>query len=103
MSFLARLSLAHRGLIALITLVVVAFGAYITPAPQRQLLSSPSFPQVPVAAAYPGAAPQIVEDRGVDRGTVPLEEGAKLTLPAGVGYSITACCSSPAPRPGRRR
>ncbi|WP_431908233.1 efflux RND transporter permease subunit [Nonomuraea jabiensis] len=73
MSFLARLSLAHRGLIALITLVVVAFGAYITPALQQQLLPSLSFPQVSVVAAYPGAAPQIVEDRV----TVPLEEGVR--------------------------
>ncbi|MFG1683132.1 efflux RND transporter permease subunit [Nonomuraea sp. NPDC049269] len=73
MSFLARLSLANRGLIALITIVVVAFGAYITPALQQQLLPSLSFPQVSVVATYAGAAPQIVEDRV----TVPLEEGVR--------------------------
>ncbi|MEU6716319.1 efflux RND transporter permease subunit [Nonomuraea sp. NPDC046802] len=73
MSFLARLSLANRGLIALITIVVVAFGAYITPALQQQLLPSLSFPQVSVLATYSGAAPQIVEDRV----TVPLEEGVR--------------------------
>ncbi|MFD1537849.1 efflux RND transporter permease subunit [Nonomuraea guangzhouensis] len=73
MSFLARLSLANRGLIALITIVVVAFGAYITPALQQQLLPSLSFPQVSVVATYAGAAPEIVEDRV----TVPLEEGVR--------------------------
>ncbi|GAA3612611.1 efflux RND transporter permease subunit [Nonomuraea rosea] len=73
MSFLARLSLANRGLIALITIVVVAFGAYITPALQQQLLPSLAFPQVSVVAAYSGAAPQIVEDRV----TIPLEEAVR--------------------------
>jgi HAE1 family hydrophobic/amphiphilic exporter-1 len=73
MSFLARLSLANRGLIALITIVVVVFGAYITPALQQQLLPSLSFPRVSIVGTYPGAAPQIVEDRV----TVPLEEGVR--------------------------
>ncbi|WP_433515266.1 efflux RND transporter permease subunit [Nonomuraea sp. CA-143628] len=73
MSFLARLSLAQRGLIALITVVVLAFGVYVTPALQQQLLPSLSFPQVSVMATYAGAAPQIVEDRV----TVPLEEGVR--------------------------
>ncbi|MFG1966112.1 efflux RND transporter permease subunit [Nonomuraea sp. NPDC049028] len=73
MSFLARLSLAQRGLIALITVVVLAFGVYVTPALQQQLLPSLSFPQVSVMATYAGAAPEIVEDRV----TVPLEEGVR--------------------------
>ncbi|MEV0353231.1 efflux RND transporter permease subunit [Nonomuraea sp. NPDC050680] len=73
MSFLARLSLAQRGLIALITVVVLGFGVYVTPALQQQLLPSLSFPQVSVVAAYAGAAPEIVEDRV----TVPLEEGVR--------------------------
>ncbi|MEV6156947.1 efflux RND transporter permease subunit [Nonomuraea sp. NPDC052129] len=73
MSFLARLSLAQRGLIALITVVVLAFGVYVTPALQQQLLPSLSFPQVSVVASYAGAAPEIVEDRV----TVPLEEGVR--------------------------
>ncbi|SEG75387.1 hydrophobic/amphiphilic exporter-1, HAE1 family [Nonomuraea solani] len=70
MSFLARLSLANRGLVAIITVVVVAFGVYITPGLQQQLLPSMSLPQVSVVASYAGAAPQIVEDQV----TVPLEE-----------------------------
>ena len=73
MSFLARLSLANRGLIALITIVVVAFGVYITPALQQQFLPSLSFPGASVVATFAGAAPQIVEDQV----TVPIEEGVR--------------------------
>ncbi|MFC4531145.1 efflux RND transporter permease subunit [Sphaerisporangium dianthi] len=73
MSLLARLSLANRGLVALITIVVAAFGVYTIPALKQQLLPSLSFPTVSIVAAYPGAAPQIVED-GVTR---PLEDAVR--------------------------
>ncbi|WP_248958294.1 efflux RND transporter permease subunit [Sphaerisporangium perillae] len=73
MSLLARLSLANRGLVALITIVVTAFGVYTIPALKQQLLPSLSFPTVSIVATYPGAAPQIVEDRV----TRPLEDGVR--------------------------
>ncbi|GGK75426.1 hydrogenase expression protein [Sphaerisporangium melleum] len=73
MSSLARLSLANRGLVALITIVVAAFGLYTIPALKQQLLPSLSFPAVSIVAAYPGAAPQIVEDRV----TRPLEDAVR--------------------------
>ncbi|MEV7966455.1 efflux RND transporter permease subunit [Sphaerisporangium sp. NPDC088356] len=73
MSLLARLSLANRGLVALITIVVAAFGVYTIPALKQQLLPSLSFPAVSIVAPYPGAAPQIVEDRV----TRPLEDSVR--------------------------
>ncbi|RCG32041.1 AcrB/AcrD/AcrF family protein [Sphaerisporangium album] len=73
MSLLARLSLANRGLVALITIAVAAFGFYTIPALKQQLLPSLSFPAVSIIAPYPGAAPQIVEDRV----TRPLEDGLR--------------------------
>ncbi|SEG99924.1 hydrophobic/amphiphilic exporter-1, HAE1 family [Nonomuraea solani] len=81
MSFLARLSLANRGLVALVTLAVTAFGIFTIPQLKQQLLPSLAFPQVSIIAAYPGAAPQIVED-GV---TVPIEDAVRgLTGVTGV-------------------
>ncbi|WP_405140961.1 efflux RND transporter permease subunit [Sphaerisporangium sp. NBC_01403] len=81
MSLLARLSLANRGLVALITIVVAAFGVYTIPALKQQLLPSLSFPAVSIVAPYPGAAPQIVEDRV----TRPLEDSVRsLTGVTGV-------------------
>ncbi|MEU9885055.1 efflux RND transporter permease subunit [Sphaerisporangium sp. NPDC051011] len=73
MSLLARLSLKNRGLVALITIAVAAFGFYTIPALKQQLLPSLAFPAVSIIAPYPGAAPQIVEDR-VAR---PLEDGVR--------------------------
>jgi HAE1 family hydrophobic/amphiphilic exporter-1 len=73
MSFLARLSLANRGLVALVTLVVVALGVFTIPSLKQQLLPSLAFPQVSVVSAYAGAAPQIVEDQV----TVPLEDSVR--------------------------
>ncbi|MEV0387045.1 efflux RND transporter permease subunit [Nonomuraea sp. NPDC050643] len=81
MSFLARLSLANRGLVALVTLVVAGLGVFTIPQLKQQLLPSLAFPQVSIMAAYPGAAPQIVEDTV----TVPLEDAVRgLTGVTGV-------------------
>ncbi|MCW3814774.1 efflux RND transporter permease subunit [Micromonospora sp. DR5-3] len=63
MSLLARFSLANRGLIALIALVTTAFGAFAVPSLKQQLLPSLEFPTAFIVAAYPGAAPEIVESQ----------------------------------------
>ncbi|SEL83784.1 efflux RND transporter permease subunit [Nonomuraea pusilla] len=73
MSFLTRASLANRGLVAIITLAVAALGVFTIPALRQQLLPSMDVPQVSVLAVYPGAGPEIVEDRV----TVPLEESVR--------------------------
>ncbi|WP_446216677.1 efflux RND transporter permease subunit [Micromonospora sp. IBHARD004] len=89
MSLLARFSLLNRGLVALIALVTTAFGAYAVPSLKQQLLPSLEFPAAFVVAAYPGAAPEIVESQvtepienslqgipGLDKVTSTSREGA---------------------------
>jgi HAE1 family hydrophobic/amphiphilic exporter-1 len=61
MSLLARLSLANRGLVALVAVVIAAFGAFAVPSLKQQLLPSLEFPGAFVVTAYPGAAPEVVE------------------------------------------
>ncbi|MFF5218196.1 efflux RND transporter permease subunit [Micromonospora sp. NPDC000442] len=61
MSLLARFSLANRGLVALIAVVITAFGAYAVPSLKQQLLPSLEFPAAFIVAQYPGAAPEVVE------------------------------------------
>ncbi|GAB1819124.1 efflux RND transporter permease subunit [Herbidospora sp. RD11066] len=73
MTILTRLSLANRALVMLVTLAVTALGVYTIPLLKQQLLPPLTFPQVSVSAAYPGAAPQIVEDQV----TIPLEEALR--------------------------
>lgn len=61
MSLLARLSLANRGLVALVAVVTALFGAFTIPSLKQQLLPSLEFPAAFVSAVFPGAAPEIVE------------------------------------------
>jgi hydrophobic/amphiphilic exporter-1 (mainly G- bacteria), HAE1 family len=73
MSLFARLSLANRGLVALVAVVVTVFGAFAIPSLKQQLLPSLEFPAAFVVAPYPGAAPEIVEQRV----TEPIEDGVQ--------------------------
>ncbi|MEV4099425.1 efflux RND transporter permease subunit [Nonomuraea sp. NPDC049649] len=73
MTALARLSLANRSLVILITVVLSAFGLFTIPQLKQQLLPSLSFPGAFVVAAYPGASPEIVEEQV----TAPLEDSFK--------------------------
>src|SRR4029079_4872504 len=70
MSWLAKLSLANRGLVALVAVIVTAFGLLTIPNLKQQLFPSLDFPAAFVFASYPGAAPEIVERQVTD----PIEE-----------------------------
>ncbi len=70
MSRLARLSLANRGLVVLVAVLVTAFGLVTVPKLKQQLFPSLDFPAAFVLAPFPGASPEIVE-RQV---TVPIEQ-----------------------------
>jgi HAE1 family hydrophobic/amphiphilic exporter-1 len=73
MALFARLSLANRGLVALVAVVIAAFGAFAIPSLKQQLLPSLEFPAAFVVVPYPGAAPEIVEQRV----TEPIENGVE--------------------------
>ncbi|EWM13074.1 efflux RND transporter permease subunit [Kutzneria sp. 744] len=73
MTFLTRLSLANRSLVALVALIALGFGAWAIPSLQRQLLPSLSFPAAVVVAQYPGASPEIVQDQV----TKPIEDALR--------------------------
>ncbi|MCP3802952.1 efflux RND transporter permease subunit [Allokutzneria sp. A3M-2-11 16] len=73
MSFLARFSLANRGLIALIALAITGFGAWAVPALKQQMLPDLELPTISVVAPYPGSAPAIVESQV----TIPIERAVR--------------------------
>jgi HAE1 family hydrophobic/amphiphilic exporter-1 len=58
--FFSRLSLANRGLTALIAVIVTAFGLFVIPQLKQQLFPTLDFPAAFVSAPYPGAAPEVV-------------------------------------------
>lgn len=73
MSWLSRLSLVQRGLIALMSIVAIAFGAIAIPQLKQQLLPSIELPMVSVLAPYQGASPDVVEKQVIE----PLEDGVQ--------------------------
>ena len=75
MSSLARLSLANRGLTALIAVIITAFGLFTIPSLKQQLFPSLDFPAAFISATYLGASPDVVE-RQV---TEPIEDALQGT------------------------
>ncbi|GCE11490.1 efflux RND transporter permease subunit [Tengunoibacter tsumagoiensis] len=61
MSFLSRLSMANRSLVALAAIAILLIGAYIIPSLKQELYPSLQFPAVTVVSVYQGASPSIVE------------------------------------------
>ena len=62
MHFLSVFSLRNRALIALVTIVVAVFGSIALTSLKQELIPSVSFPQLVVVTAYPGAAPEVVNE-----------------------------------------
>ncbi|MBP2328263.1 HAE1 family hydrophobic/amphiphilic exporter-1 [Kibdelosporangium banguiense] len=85
MSKLARLSLANRGLVALITLIVLGFGVYTIPQLKQQLLPSLALPVAVVTAELPSAPPEIVAQQL----TTPIETAVKSVSGAGTVTSVS--------------
>lgn len=70
MSFLSKISLANRSLVALATIAILIFGGLVIPSLKQELFPSLQFPAVTVFTIYPGASPAIVEQDVTD----PLEQ-----------------------------
>lgn len=58
---LAKMSLANRALIALITVFAVVFGVITLGSLKQELIPSIEFPQITVVSAMPGASPSVVD------------------------------------------
>lgn len=60
---LARLSLANRALIALVTVFVAVFGVISMGSLKQELIPSLEFPRITVISSMPGASPQVVNEQ----------------------------------------
>src|SRR5262245_44169237 len=88
---LARLSLANRSLIALVSIAILGFGLISTVSLRQELIPSLDIPGAFIATSYPGASPEIVE-REV---TKPIEDAIagtdgldKTTSTSSNGFSM---------------
>lgn len=62
MRALARFSLAHRALIALITVFCTVFGVIAAGQLKQELIPSLELPVISVTTVYPGAGPEVVDE-----------------------------------------
>ena len=86
MTYLTRLSLANRSIVALASIAVIAFGIYAATALKQELIPSLTLPAVTITSTYAGASPEIV-DRDV---TEPIEDA----IGGGEGQTGTTSDSS---------
>jgi HAE1 family hydrophobic/amphiphilic exporter-1 len=70
-SYLSRLSLKNRSIVALAAVAIVAFGVYAATALKQELVPSITLPAVTVVSTYQGASPEVV-----DREVTEVIEGA---------------------------
>lgn len=63
MTWLARLSLANRSIIGVVTVLLVVFGVISATALRQELLPSLDVPVATVVTAYPGVSPDVVEQQ----------------------------------------
>ena len=89
MDGLARISMRNRALIALITVFVTIFGGITATGLKQELIPSLQLPSAFVMSSYPGASPQVVEERV----TTPIEQ-AVLSLQGLEGYESTSTTGS---------
>ncbi|SKC37016.1 efflux RND transporter permease subunit [Krasilnikoviella flava] len=89
---LARLSLANRAVVALATIAIFVFGVMSLGSLKQELIPSLELPAGAVVATYPGASPEVVEQRV----TEPLEAAAQsvegvesIGSSASTGSSVT--------------
>ena len=73
MTQLTRVSLRHRGLVALIAILVAVFGLVTVPRLKQQLFPSLTFPAAVVFASQPGASPEVIEQQV----TIPIEQSVR--------------------------
>lgn len=89
MDRLARLSLRNRALIALVTVFVMLFGGLTATGLKQELIPSLQLPSAFIMTTYPGASPQVVEEKV----TTPVEQSV-LALQGLESYTSTSTTGS---------
>ncbi|WP_418276100.1 efflux RND transporter permease subunit [Isoptericola jiangsuensis] len=89
---LARLSLANRAVVALVTVGIFVFGALSLTSLKQELIPSLELPAGVVVATYPGASPEVVEQdvtEQVEAAAQAVEGVESISSTASTGLSTT--------------
>ena len=89
MFILSKLSLANRAVVALITVIVAAFGFLSVGSLKQELIPSIEIPSAAIVTTYPGASPEVVDAQVssvIERAVISLDglESTRATSTTGV-------------------
>ena len=91
MSILSKLSLKNRAVVALITLIVGAFGFISVGALKQELIPSIEIPSAAIVTSYPGASPEVVDAQvsgPIEQAVIGLEGLESTTVTSTTGLSV---------------
>lgn len=91
MFILSKLSIANRAVVALITVIVAAFGFISVGALKQELIPSIEIPSAAIVTSYPGASPEVVDAQvsaTIEQAVVGLEGIESTTVTSTTGLSV---------------
>ena len=91
MHILSKLSLANRAVVALITVIVAAFGYISVGALKQELIPSIEIPSAAIVTSYPGASPEVVDNQvsgTIEQAVSSLEGIESTSVTSTTGLSV---------------
>ncbi|MEL0135349.1 MAG: efflux RND transporter permease subunit, partial [Aquiluna sp.] len=88
---LSKLSLANRAVVALITVIVGAFGFISVGGLKQELIPSIEIPSAAIVTSYPGASPEVVDaqvSQAIEQSVIGLEGIESTTVTSTTGLSV---------------
>ncbi|MFM1950761.1 MAG: hypothetical protein RL418_448, partial [Actinomycetota bacterium] len=91
MYLLSKLSLANRAVVALITVIIAAFGFLSVGSLKQELIPSIEIPSAAIVTSYPGASPEVVDAQvsvPIENAVLGLEDLESTTVTSTTGLSV---------------
>ncbi len=91
MYILSKLSLKNRSVVALVTLIVAAFGFISVGGLKQELIPSIEIPSAAIVTSYPGASPEVVDSQvssPIEQAVIGLEGVESTTVTSTTGLSV---------------
>ncbi len=91
MFILSKLSLANRAVVALITVIIAAFGFLSLGSLKQELIPSIEIPSAAIVTSYAGASPEVVDEQvsvPIENAVLGLENMESTTVTSTTGLSV---------------
>ena len=91
MFLLSKLSLANRAVVALITVIIAAFGVLSLGSLKQELIPSIEIPSAAIVTSYAGASPEVVDEQvsvPIENAILSLENLESTTVTSTTGLSV---------------